>query len=147
MPGEEGMSRHRDLPAKDLRCNGREGAVQAPVPIRVKPSREANLSLIRLETCSVASRGRKLTCWSSFRLRALYAQVELGSRGWKCICICERGRRKHGLGQSARLSERPPVQEKLAKSYGVRNREFLVAVGAGEQLRIVQSNDMALTFC
>ena len=26
------MSLHRDLPAKDVRCYGREGAVQAPVP-------------------------------------------------------------------------------------------------------------------
>jgi hypothetical protein len=43
------MSPRRDVPAKDLRCYGRAGAVQASVPGSVKPSREAKVSL-RLET-------------------------------------------------------------------------------------------------
>jgi hypothetical protein len=60
-----------------------------------------------------------LPCWSSFRLRALYAQAELRSRGWKCIRICERGRQKRGLGRSAWMSERPGAR---------RNRPIVVLV-------------------
>src|SRR5437660_1641454 len=64
MPGEEGMSPRRDIPAKDLRCYGREGAVQAPVPSSGQAFARGKVVLTRLETGFVASPGECGPVWS-----------------------------------------------------------------------------------
>jgi len=54
------MSLRRDLPVKDVRWNGREGAVQAPVPSSDQALARGKEVLARLATFFAASQGGRL---------------------------------------------------------------------------------------
>jgi hypothetical protein len=80
MPGED-MSPRRDVPAKDLRCYGREGAVQASRPLFGLSHPRGKQILTRLETGFVASQGQ-CCLLSSFRRHSMHnrdAGQEAGS--------------------------------------------------------------------